>query len=176
MVSTTQVRDPAALKPAIDAARTKAGALPVDPDIATTYATRAGQLLEKLAISRGQVLDMSAAQPALLAALNDQRPDIVKLSGNVLGLLNSRDAQVGLLTVASDEKTADDVKISLYKSLATSAKFFGNQLDGSQVETLSKVVADATNLDVRSAAAEAHGALNLPADQAKALIVKQSKM
>jgi hypothetical protein len=122
------------------------------------------------------VLDLSAAETTLLAALNDPRPEIVKTSGNVLGLLRSRDAQTGLLTVAADEKTADDVKISLYKSLATSAKFFGSMLDPTQVETLTKVVSEAQNLDVRSAAAEAHGALNLPADQAKSMIVKQSKV
>jgi hypothetical protein len=122
------------------------------------------------------VLDLSAAQNVLLASLNDARPEIVKIAGHVLGLMSSRDAQVGLLTVASDAKTADDVKISLYKSLSTSAKFFGNQLDPQQVQTLTKVVAEAQNLEVRSAAAEAHGALNLPADQAKSLIVNQSKV
>ena len=96
------------------------------------------------------MLDLSAAQPALLNALTDARPEIVKLSGNVLGLLPSKDAQIGLLSVAADEKTADDVKISLYKSLSTNAKFFGNMLDAPQVGTLAKVVADATNLEVRS--------------------------
>ena len=96
--------------------------------------------MAKLAISRGQVLDLSAAQPALLNALNDPRPEIVKLSGNVLGLLPSKDAQAGLLSVASGEKTADDVKISLYKSLSTNAKFFGNMLDAPQIATLAKIV------------------------------------
>ena len=46
----------------------------------------------------------------------------------------SPDAQVGLLTKAQDEKATDDVKISLYKSLATNAKFFGNQLDKTRKE------------------------------------------
>jgi len=45
----------------------------------------------------------------------------------VLGWLDSREAQVGLLTIAADDKTADDVKISLYKSLATNAKQWGNR-------------------------------------------------
>jgi len=99
----------------------------------------------------------------------------VKSAGAVLGLVNVREAQAGLLTKAADEKTADDVKISLYKSLAQNAKFFGNQLEGSQVDALSKTVQDAANLEVRNAAAEARGSLNLPADQAKSLIVNQAK-
>ena len=98
------------------------------------------------------------------------------LGGSVLGLLNDRDAQSGLLQTAQDEKTADDVKISLYNSLATSAKFFGNLLDGTQIDSLQKTVSATPNLEVRSAAAEAHGALNLPADQAKSLILEQSRV
>jgi hypothetical protein len=175
MISTTRANDAAGLQPAIEEAHKRAGGLPMDQAVATKYATRAANLLAQLAISRGQVLDLIAAQPALLGALNDARPDIVKISGSVLGLLPSREAQTGLLTTASEEKTADDVKISLYKSLATNAKFFGNLLDAAQIQALTKVVSDAQNLEVRSAAAEAHGALNLPADEAKSLIVKQSK-
>jgi HEAT repeat protein len=176
LLSTTQARDAENLKNAITEARKKGGALPLDPAIATDYATRAGELLLKVAISRGQVFDLMAAKPTLLQSLVDKRPNIVMLGGQVTAMLNDRDAQGALLATASDEKTADDVKISLYKSLAVSAKFWGNLLDANQVQTLQKVVDTATNLQVRSAAAEAHGALNLPADQAKKLIVEQSKV
>jgi hypothetical protein len=148
--------------------------MPMDAAMATDYALRAGELLSRLAISRGQVLDLSAAEQQLLASLGDPRPEIVKSAGNVLGLLNSKAAQAGLLATAGDEKTADDVKISLYRSLATNAKFFGPTLGGEQIAVLDKTAADAANLDVRAAAAEARGALNLPADQAKTLIISQS--
>jgi hypothetical protein len=40
---------------------------------------------------------------------------------------------------------------------------------------LQKVVGTATNLDVRTAASEARGAMDLPADQAKQLIMGQAK-
>jgi hypothetical protein len=84
--------------------------------------------------------------------------------------------QAGLLTVGAEDKTADDVKISLFKSLSNNAKYFGNKLEPQQIETLAKLVEGAPNLEVRSAAAEAHGALNLPPDQAKGLILKQAKI
>lgn len=176
LLSTTTATEAPGLKPAIEEARTKAGALPLDPALATEYATRAGQLLMKVGISRGQIYDLEPAKPALLAGLNDARPEIVKLAGQALAYLNDKDSQSGLLVTASDSKTTDEVKISLYKSLATSAKFFGNKLSAAEITTLEATVADATNLDVRSAAAEARGALNLPADQAKNLIVKQAKL
>src|SRR3954469_20629657 len=143
MMLTTQATDPAALKNVIPEAQKKAGTSGLNPDIGTKYATRAAQLLIRLAISRGQVLDISAAKTSLLAALNDARPDIVKLSGNAIGLINDKDSQTSLLAKASDEKSADDVKISLYNSLAMNAKFFGNQLDESSVKTLSGTVESA---------------------------------
>jgi hypothetical protein len=176
MLVTSTANTAASLKPAIEEARTKAGALALDEAVATEYATRAAELMLKVGISRGQVFNLEPAKQALLGALSDKRPEIVKLAGQALALLNDADAQKALVATASDTATADDVKISLYKSLATSAKFFGNKLESSQVQTLESTVADATNLDVRSAAAEARGALNLPVDQAKALIVKQSKV
>jgi hypothetical protein len=175
LLSTSQATDAAGLKPALEDARKKAGSLPLDPNVATDYATRAAQLMLKVGISRQQIYPLAPAKQPLLSALSDSRPEIVKLAGQVLGVLNDKEAQAGLLATASDDKVADDVKISLYKSLANNAKLFGNLLDQSQVQDLEKTVAGATNLDVRSAAAESRGALNLPADQAKALIVQQSK-
>jgi hypothetical protein len=175
LLSVTEAKDVENLKPAIHDALSKAGSLPSDPAVADEYATRAGQFLEKIAISNSPVLDIASAKTVLLTALSDTRPDIVKLAGNVLALLKDKDAQTGLLAAATDEKAADDVKISLFKSLATNAKYFGDQLDSSTLQPLEDAVDKATNNDVRSAAAEAHGALNLPADQAKTLILEQFK-
>lgn len=176
LLSTAQASDAQGVKAAMEAARAKAGALPMDAEVATGYATRAAQLLQRLAISRGQVMDVSVARASLLQSLNDERPEIVMLVGQTLALINAPDAQSGLLDKAMAEGVSDEVRISLYKSLATSAKFFGNKLDQAKTDQLIKVVAETQNLDVRSAAAEAHGALNLPADQAKKLVVEQMRV
>jgi hypothetical protein len=176
MLATTVAKDAASLKPALDEARKHAGALALTPELATQYAMRAAELLRRLAIARSQTMDPTGAKAALLAALDDARPDIVKISGEVLGLIDAPEAQPALLAKAQNEQTADDVKISLYNSLATSAKNWGNRLDENAINTLSKTVAEAANLQVRSAAAEARGALNLPPDQAKKLIVDQARV
>jgi hypothetical protein len=175
MMTATQAADAAGVKAALPQALSKAGANALTPELATKYATRSAQLLQQLAMSRGQILDISAAKTAVLSALNDARPDIVKLAGQTAALMNDKDTQPAILAKASDDKTADDVKISLYNSLALSAKFFGNELDEPGVKTLSGTVESAQNLDVRSAAAAARGALNLPAEQAKSLVIGQSR-
>ena len=89
--------------------------------------------------------------------------------------MSAKEIQTTLTAKCLDDKTADDVKISLFKSLSNNAKFFGNTLDAATIEALTKFVETAANLDVRSAAAEAHGALNLRPDQVKTLIIGQSK-
>ncbi len=174
-ISTSIATDTAGIKTAIQSSREASGALPLDPALATEYATRAGELIKRLAISRGQVLDLTPARSTLLGALEDSRSEIVKLAGEGLALLNSEDAQRGLLIKSTTEGVADDVKVSLFKSLATSAKFWGNRLEAAQVEALDNVVKTATNADVKNASAEARGALNLPSNQARTLILEQSQ-
>jgi hypothetical protein len=168
--------DAAALTAAMTKARERMGAAAMDEKLAESYAQRAAQLLERLAISRGQVLDVTAAQSALMRALEDPRIEIAKSSAGVLGLLNNKEAQASLAAKATDDKAGDDLKIAAFKGLAKSAKFYGNQLDANSVEAVQKVVETNQNLQVRSAAAEAQGALNLPAERAKNLIINQSQV
>jgi hypothetical protein len=66
------------------------------------------------------------------------------------------------------------VKISLLKSLAIIAKHYGNRLNAQYIASLDNLVNTAQNQDVKNAAAEGRGALNLPPDQAKTLVVQQS--
>ena len=171
----TQSTDAAGVVAAVEDARKRAGGLPLDEKVATAYAIRAAQTLQRLAEGRVAAFDLTVTQPTLLASLNDARPDVVKAVGNALAYMDGQQIQVGLLTAALSEKTADDVRIVLLQSLAKNVKFFGNHLAGENIEDLQKQVDTAANLDVRTAAAEVRGALNLPAEQAKELIVKQAK-
>jgi hypothetical protein len=167
--------DPTKLASAIQAAIAKSGNVPLDENKAREYALRSAELLGRLAISQTQVLDLSAAQPALLAALEDSRPEIVKAVGAVLAMLNAEPIQSRLLARALDDKLTPELRISLFKSLATNAKFFGRKASADLVESLRKAAEGEKDLSIRSAAAEAHGAMALPAEQIKVLIVGQPK-
>jgi len=164
------------LKGEIEKARRHAGSMSLAEDQATDYALRAADLLEKLAITHSPACDVGAAEPGLLTSLSDPRPQIAKAAGRVLCLLNSSSAQSGLAAKAIEDSTPADVRISLFKSLAASAKFFGNHLGPDQVALLEKIVSEEKNPQVRDAAAAARGALNLPADQARQLILQQSRV
>jgi hypothetical protein len=164
------------LTQAINKARARAGAAPLDEKIAESYAQRAAQLLERVAISRGQVLDVTLAANALMRALEDPRPEIAKSTAAVLGLVNTREAQTSLAAKGVDEKTTPELKVACFKGVARSAKFFGNQLEGSLVDAIQKAAETAQDAAVKGAAAEAMGALNLPPERAKNLITNQAQV
>jgi hypothetical protein len=174
LLSTVPTPNAEAIKGQLEVARTKSGSLPLTDAVATEYALKSATLLQDLA-GRTKAYDLLVAENTLAAALNDARPEIVKAVGHVLATLDSTRVQPALLEAAAGEKAADDVKMSLYRSLAAHAKQFGDRLNAQQHASLETAVADGQNLEVRAAAAEARGALNLPADQAKALIVQQSR-
>lgn len=172
-ISYTEATQGPSLAAAVDAARKKAGGLPMDEKVASDFAMRAANLLAKLATARGQVLDLTPAEQTLIASLGDKRPQIANAAGEALAMMDSQRSQSGLADRANEAATVPEVRVSLYKSLATSAKFFGNRLKPEQVSALQQVVMGEKNLDIRSAAADARGALNLPAEDVKSLIVQR---
>jgi hypothetical protein len=173
-ISYTQATGGESLINSIEQARKKAGGIPMDAKSASDFSLRAASLLARLAISRGQVFNLNVAEPMLLSALGDKRPEIVSAVGDAVALINSPRAQGALADRAADAKTAPEIRINLYRSLALSAKFHGAHIDANQVNDLQQVVSSEKNLDVRSAAAEARGALNLPAQSVQSLILQRN--
>ena len=157
----------------INVARTRAGGLAMDAKTATDYALRSAAVMSKLAISRGQVLDIMPAEPTLLGSLGDPRVDLAKASAGVAAYLDSSKTQVAIGDRAIDEKTPDDVKIVLYKALAANVKFYGNRLDETRIDSLRKAASSEKSPEVKSAAAEGLGSLNLTTEQVKPLILNR---
>lgn len=175
LVNLTQSTEPAALKDAIDKARARSGSNPLDAAAATDVAIRSLTLLKNLAMAKSPAFDLVTARPTLIAALDDSRPEVAMLAGEVLAWMGQREGQVAIATKVTDSKTTDALRLSLLKSLSGSAKVFGNQLAASSVEGLEQLVTGGSTPEIKNAAAEARGALNLPPDQAKALILQQSQ-
>lgn len=136
---------------------------------ADQYAKKAIELLRQIAVSRGDVFNVSEAQPALIAALNDTREFVVQHAGQVLALLNDASAQQSLCEAAIDQTRSIDVRISLLNSLAESARHFGDLLTETLTEQMLELVMTSED-DLAIAAARAHGALALPTSHLKRMI------
>jgi len=144
--------------------------------VANTYAVRAARVMLKLAESRNRVIDLSIAQPFLIAAINDERSEIQILVGRILAYLDSPDAQRAIAAMALDEGNSLEVRVAAFESLATSAKLNANMLIDQMVDGIYALIkSDQTDPELRSTAAAAFGALNLPSEKVKDLILDQAK-
>ncbi|MDH4240903.1 MAG: hypothetical protein OEW48_15200, partial [Phycisphaerae bacterium] len=144
--------------------------------VAEEYAVRAARVMLELGRTRNRVIDLSAAQNAVINATRDSRANIQMLAGQILAYLDSPDAQRAIAVMALDENNAMDVRISAFNSLATSAKMNANLLDVTAIDAVYSLVSSKdADPNLRSAAARAYGSLNLPSQKVKDLILDQSK-
>ena len=151
-----------------------AGANGWSEEIAENYAVRAAEAMLSLAQARNSVLDLSAAQIALESAVSDER--IQTLAGQILAYLDSPGAQRAIAAMALEANNDPDVRISAFNSLATSAKLNANMLPDETIDEIYVLISsDETDTELRSTAAAAYGALNLPSRKAKDLILDQAK-
>ncbi|MBN2270816.1 MAG: HEAT repeat domain-containing protein [Sedimentisphaerales bacterium] len=144
--------------------------------IANSYAVRAATAMLKLAESRNSVIELPLAQQYLAAATSDKRPQIQILAGKVLAYLDSPDAQRAIAAMALAEGNSPEVRVAGFESLATSAKLNACMLVDQMIDGVYALISsEQTDPALRSAAAAAYGALNLPSQKVKDLILDQAK-
>lgn len=161
----------------LSAAILREGADDLGAELSANYALRAVRAMNKLAMIRNKIVDLSAALPAL-TKVTEQTDDaqMQTLAAEVLAYLESPEAQRAIAAMALSEQNSGELRISAFRSLAQSAKLNANLLLTDPVDQIYKLVSS-TEIDpaLRSAAAGAYGALNLPSEQVKNLILDQAK-
>jgi HEAT repeat protein len=147
-----------------------------NPQLVDSYALQAAQVMFNLAQTRNPVIDLSPGLKTLITATNDQRQNIRLLAANTLARLNNPDAQRAIAQMALSEKNQLNIRIAAFQSLAVSAKINANLLDDELINAIYTLVSsEQIDPQLRSAAAQAFGALNLPSHQIKNLIIDQAK-
>jgi len=148
----------------------------IGSETAQAYALRSVQSMYKLAVSRNKIVDLSTAQSALIKVTQKSDPEMRVLAASVLARLESPQAQRAIAMMAMDEQSDNSIRIAAFGALALSAKINANLLLTERVEAIYKLVSSTeADADLRAAAAGAYGALNLPSEQVKSLILDQSK-
>jgi hypothetical protein len=144
--------------------------------LADSYALRAAKVMLKLAQTRNAILDLSAAENALITATKDKRADIQMLAGQILAHLATPTAQQAIAAMALAETNTREIRIVAFGSLAVSAKLNANLLDDATIDAVYSLVGSKdTDPGLRAAAAAAYGALNLPSQKVKNLILDQAR-
>ena len=144
--------------------------------MADSYANRAAAALLKVAVSRNPVIDLSLGQSALINATKDSRTEIQMMATQTLAYLGSPDAQRAIASAAMNQTADLSIRIAAFHCLADSAKMHGNLLADLTVNEIYKLISsNETQAELRAAAAGAYGALNLPSQQVRTLILDQAK-
>lgn len=148
----------------------------LNDELAEIYSIRAVKTMLHLAVTRNRIVDLALAQPALIKATMSKNNQMQILAGRVLARLSSPDAQRAVADMALAIQNKSDVRISAFNSLAVSAKLNAKLLDADQIDAIYLLIgSDQTAPNLRAAAAAAYGALNLPSEKVKDLILDQAQ-
>ncbi|MEO1237214.1 MAG: hypothetical protein AAFX76_10535 [Planctomycetota bacterium] len=159
------------VEPAVRQAAERFGGTALTSDEATGFALRALELLKEIAVT-DTAYDVGDALPALIAAVQDPRPAVAVGAGDVLARLDNPDAQAAVASAAING--TGDTQVAHLADLADSANRHGNlipALMSDDILALVKSSGAAGDDDLALAAAQAHGALNLPTRNAVDLIL-----
>ncbi len=143
---------------------------------AAKFSIEASHLLRGIAMNRGSIYDANAALPALVTALHDSNSAVALAAAGALGQMRNPQAQLALAQRAlqADSHSAVAVQQALLLDLAASARNVGNHLSTDSIQRLIRMVKGSKPAKVRTAAATALGALNVPSNQAAELILTQT--
>ncbi|NLF30834.1 MAG: HEAT repeat domain-containing protein [Planctomycetes bacterium] len=146
------------------------GDAPIGEQEAYQWVLRAASAIRLLALSGTQVFDLNRTREALEANLGGTPDDVKIACARALSVLPSGPAQQAVADLAASDP-AEAVRIAAYQAAAESVRILGRQLTDGQCRAVVEVVQSTQSEAVRDAASELLGALNLPSQQIKDLIL-----
>ncbi len=148
-----------------------------ESDLADKYATASAEVLYRLALTENTVLPLKAAEPPLIEALYEQRPQIQHNAVETLARIDSAEAQRAIAKLALDETVEMPIRLSAFENLTVSAKKHGHLLLSEQIDAIYNRIISSLDVDseLRTRAAQAYGSLNLPSPRISQLILSQGK-
>jgi hypothetical protein len=146
-------------------------------DMASEYVENALKGMLNLGETRNEVIDLAIAEKQLARVAEYGKTDKMRnLANQVLSYINTDSAQKMIARIALNDENPNNVRVSSFNSLSNSAKLNGNRLSSETVDKMYELIASrSTNSQLRSAASGAFGALKLPSNKVKDLILDQAK-
>jgi hypothetical protein len=142
------------------------------PQDSSQWAVRAADAIALLGTTSNTVYDISKTVNALINTLSDKRQEVRMAAVKALAAINSKDAQQAVATLAIAGALEEKTRVEVFKLLDDSLRRFGNQLSEQQASGVVGVVTNEKEpTAIRDAAAEVLGAMNLPSDKIKSLIL-----
>jgi HEAT repeat protein/CheY-like chemotaxis protein len=166
--------DPAAetdvLQAEIDGLKKKAGSVVLNGDATRAVSLRAAEALKDIAMT-SHVYEADLARLSLLEALTNRPDELVAAVAAALAQIPDVDVEKALAKLGTDESRSKPVRVAALKALGRTARSIGKKIDDAQIATL-QAMAGTTDDQLRDAAGEALGGLNLDASYGAKLILK----
>ncbi|MFW6146086.1 MAG: HEAT repeat domain-containing protein [Planctomycetota bacterium] len=143
---------------------------PIDEAEARRWVLRAASAVRLLGLSETKVFDLNRTREVLAANLDDESDEVKIACVRALAVLPSGPAQQAIAELAASD-AAEPVRIAAYEAAAESVRILGRQLTDRQCRAVVEVVQSTQSAPIRDAASELLGALNLPSQQIKELIL-----
>lgn len=163
---------PAELTDALTEAREKAMCRPLSDAEAADWAVKAANALRDLGLTATTVYNIARTREALIVALHSDTSSVRLAAGEALAVLASDESQQAVAARAVGPEIPDADRIELFKSLSASLRRHGNQLTDPQVRGVLDIVTGDGAQDLREAAAQALGAMDLPSENVRALFLE----
>lgn len=133
----------------------------VTPESGVEIAAEAVDVLNNLAISRSALFVPEKIENAAIDVFKTSDPALRLAAAQLLTEIPSARGQEAVARVALDEATAEDVRLAMFDALAEAAKNHGNKLPTIVVSDIRKLAESQEIPELRAAAAQVLGALNL---------------
>jgi HEAT repeat protein len=159
------------MQSALDEAMNVGVGRPLSPEEAAGWAIDACDAIHRLGLTDNGVYDITRTQAALIEATRADRGDVQVAAAEALSVLSASRAQRAIAELASGSGT-ESVAIGAFQALTASLRRFGHLLTDEQTQAVVDLVTSQASLDLRNAAAQALGAMDLPSEKIKDLILR----
>lgn len=165
--------DAEVLDAAVSAIAKSVGAEALSAEAGANLAMEACMVLRKLADAGSPLFAAEVVEPALQAAIASSDVALRQAAASVLAAIPTSSAQSAIARPALADAEDEAVRVAMFAALADSAKRSGNLLSDADVKALTALAESDGNMNIRTAASQALGALNLPGNPASVIIRNQ---
>ncbi|MFP4356353.1 MAG: HEAT repeat domain-containing protein [Phycisphaerae bacterium] len=142
----------------------------LDPAEANTWAQRAADAIYTLSLD-DTIFSLSMVVEPLKTALGSNSADVQAAAARALGGIETVEAQQALADAGLDAGKPESVRIAAFQAASRSLQKFGNRLKDDQAQAVVQLVVSDASRDLRNAAAQALGSMNLASDRIKMLLL-----
>lgn len=156
------------------AAGAPAAGSPLTDEQQAAWAVKAANAAYMLGLTNNQVFDVARLRPSLIQGLASADENLVVASAKALSMQSAPQAQQAVAELATKAGINEKLRIQALDVLTDSVRKAGNMLSEAQVQAIYALVTAQGSNELREAAAQAWGSLNLPSEKSKSLIVELS--